>query len=341
MNPPPAGVHGAGPPTRAPARHVRVGRRRLLGLAAGAAAGGLGAAVWALWPGAEPGPAGVPAVLRVATGPPGAVYRKVGGSLVQVLSARFPHSQVSEIQTGASVDNLELLAGRETELAFSSLDSTAWGLAAGIPRDVTAVARIYDSWMQVFVAADSPIRSFAELDGRPIAAGAAGSGTRFTLERLIETIGIRPELRDATQEAGAEMLAAGQVAAMCTLTGVPTPAVAWLVERMRLRMLPLDGGYAKEILDEYGELYAAATLPSSVYQGVASATTLTTPNLLLARPDLSPELVMAVADALFAERARIAVGHPEALRLNVRTGIATGPVRLHPGAQRYFRAVKA
>ena len=81
-------------------------------------------------------------------------------------------------------------------------------------------------------------------------------------------------------------------------------------------------------------------LPATAYNGVPATDTLTTPNLLLAQPSLSADLVAVVADALFAERARIALGHPEANRLNVRTGIATGPVRLHPGAVRYFRSIK-
>ena len=99
--------------------------------------------------------------------------------------------------------------------------------------------------------------------------------------------------------------------------------------------------YADAMVDRFGDLYAKATLPSSAYPGIAAAVTFTTPNVLLAHPDLPDDVVETVAAALFAERARIALGHPEANRINVRTGIATGPIRLHPGAVRYFRSVKS
>jgi TRAP-type uncharacterized transport system substrate-binding protein len=67
---------------------------------------------------------------------------------------------------------------------------------------------------------------------------------------------------------------------------------------------------------------------------------LTTPNLLLARPDLPDAVVETVTEALFSQRDRIARSHPEANRINVRTAIATAPIRLHPGAMRYFRSAK-
>ena len=105
-------------------------------------------------------------------------------------------------------------------------------------------------------------------------------------------------------------------------------------------MVRLDG-YVDPMVGRYGELYTPATLPSSAYPGVGATATLTTPNVLLAQPDLPVDVVEIVAGVLFADRARIARGHPEANRINVRTGIATGPIRLHPGAVRYFRSAKS
>src|SRR6266516_4667053 len=189
---------------------------------------------------AERGPADAPAELRVATGPKGAVYRAVGGQLVQVLAEQFPHTRVREIQTGASVDNLQLLATGGTDLAFASLDAIVAGLAAGQPRDTTAVCRLYDSWMHLVVRTGSPVRSFPGLDGRTVASGAAGSGTRFTANRLVSLAGIRPRLVEADQADSAALLSAGRVDAMLSLTGIPTPAITDLARRIAIRLIPLD-----------------------------------------------------------------------------------------------------
>ena len=204
-------------------------RRRLLGYGAGVLAGA-GAAAAAGWAGLadRPGPpADAPAELRIATGPPGAVYRE--------MAERFPRTRVWAVPTGASVDNLNLLASGGTELAFASLDATVAGLRSGTPHDVTAVARLYDSWFQALVPYGSPVRGLTDLTGRPVAAGASGSGTRFTTDRLVAVAGIAPRLVTATQDAGADALAAGTVDALLTLTGVPTPAVTRLAQNAAAR----------------------------------------------------------------------------------------------------------
>jgi TRAP transporter TAXI family solute receptor len=316
-------------------------RRRAVLLGAGLAAGGAvaTAALGTTWFGGGRRTGDEPGQLRLATGPPGGIYREIGGELLKVLADRFPRTRLTEIQTGASIDNLALLASGGTELAFAYLDATVAGLAAGKPRDVTAVARLYDAWMHVIVPAASPVQAFADLDGRTVTAGAAGSGSRFTSERLFQLAGIRPRIVDASQAAGADLLAAGRVDAMLSFSGLLTPAVSRLAKAVDLRMIPL-GRYTDAMVDRYGDFYTPAVLPAAVYPGLGATDTLTTPNLLLARPDLPDGVIELVAETLFTERARIARGHPDANGINVRTAIATAPVRLHPGALRYFRSVK-
>ena len=322
-------------------REIMVRRRVVLGAGLGIA-GALTGTVAAVLGGRsdeDPASAAAPAELRVATGPPGAVYRQLGGPLVALLAARFPRSRVMEIQTDGTVDNLTLLSAGGAELAFAHLDATVGGLAAGRPRDVTAVARLYDAWMQVIVLESSPVRRFADLDGRAVTAGGAGSGTHFASGRLIDVAGIRPRIVDAVQADGAGLLATGRVDAWMTLTGIPTPAVTRLVRDHAVRMIPL-AEYAETMTKRYGDIYAPATVPPSVYRGIADIETVTTPNVLLARPDLAASVIEEVTRTLFAKRAQIAQGHSGAIGINVRTAIATAPLRLHPGAVSYFRSSK-
>jgi uncharacterized protein len=280
-----------------------------------------------------------PGTLRFATGPPGGVYRELAGELLNVLAGRFPGTRLVPIHTGGARDNLALLASGGADLAFAYLDSTVAGLARSRPRTATAVARLYDGWMHVIVRASSSIRTFTELDGRVVTAGAAGSGSRFATDRLIQLANIGPRIVNADQDRGADLLAAGRADAMVTLSGIPTPAVTRLAKTVGLRMIPLEA-YATTMAREYGDYYAPAVLPSSVYRGVDATETFTVPNLLLARPELPARVIEGVTRALFEERERIARGHPDGNRINVRTAIATAPVPLHPGAVQYFRAAK-
>jgi TRAP transporter TAXI family solute receptor len=273
--------------------------------------------------------------LRIGTGPPGGVFREIGAALAAAVASRLPGTQIRCIGTDASLQNLQLLDSSGVELAFAAVDA----VTDRFDLDVTAVARLFDSWMQVFVPVDSPITSLAQLNGRRVAAGAAGSGTRFTTERLLAVASLKPVLITATQDDGAAQLAAGTVDAWFTCTGVPTPAVRTLANRFRLRLLPLTP-YLDDMTSRFGAAYNVATLPSTTYQGVQGTPTITTPNLLLARPEVPAEVVEAVLSGLFSELPTIARDHPEANEINIRSGPATMPVPLHPGALRYFRSQK-
>jgi uncharacterized protein len=280
-----------------------------------------------------------PAELRIATGPPGGVFREIGGALAGVLRQRLPGTAITCVPTDASLSNLTLLDQGKVDLAFAAVDTVAAGMAEGRPRDITAVARLFDSWMQVLVPVESSIASLADLDGQAVAAGAEGSGTRFTVERLIAQTALRPRLVTATQDAGASALAAGSVAAWFTFTGVPTPAVRALAAKRKLRLLPLDA-YLVDMTNRFGAVYNVATLPSTTYPGIAGTSTFITPNLLLARPAVSDRVVETVTAGLFGELSHIAQEHPEVTEINTRSGSATMPVRLHPGALEYFRSMK-
>jgi TRAP transporter TAXI family solute receptor len=280
------------------------------------------------------------AELRIATGPPGAVYREIGATLAEVLAGRFPNTKVRTIPTGASVDNLRLLHQRGTDLAFVSVDSAVAGLKAGVPRSTAAIARLYDSFIQLVARADGPIRKLADLHGRTVSVGAAGSGTEFITRRMLSlTPTVQPHLIVSDQLASATALIERRIDAFFTLTGVPTPAITGLLRRVPLWMVPL-GDLVERMNSTFGEEYAPATIASSAYQGIPATETMTVANLLLVQPELDEDVVQLITRTLFAERARIARGHQEANRINVRTGIATSPVPLHPGAARYYRSAK-
>jgi len=129
--------------------------------------------------------------------------------LFQEAFSSTPSTVCFAVKSNSSLAILRLLAESGTDLAIASLDASVAGLSVGVPPDLTAVTRVYDSWLQLFVPSESKLTSLSDLDGRVVAAGAAGSGTRFTVERLLGIAGLHPRLIDADQSQGAQMLACG------------------------------------------------------------------------------------------------------------------------------------
>ncbi|MGW4112319.1 TAXI family TRAP transporter solute-binding subunit [Actinosynnema sp. NPDC004786] len=282
-----------------------------------------------------------PAELVLATGPDGAVFREIGGALARALADELPATRVVERQTAASVENVRLLRAGEVHLGLSSLDPLvgAAPLSADDPGGISAVGRLYDSFMQVAVPAGSSLRTLSDLAGRTVSFGPSESGTEFTATRLLSLLGIEVDARRMAHAEAARRLAAGSLDAVLALTGIPTPAITDVLPGFPLRLLDLPGE-AEELARAYPGPYVPATIPATTYAGLGPCHTFAVPNLLLARSGLDADVVEVVTGTVFTQSARIAAGHPEASRINVRTGIATGQVPLHRGAERWFRAAK-
>ncbi|GGP49393.1 C4-dicarboxylate ABC transporter substrate-binding protein [Saccharothrix coeruleofusca] len=291
-------------------------------------------------PGCTGGDPPAPAELVLATGPDGAVFREIGAALASALADQLPETRVVTRQTGASVENARLLQEGQVHLGLSSLDPLAGALlSAEDPGGISAVGRLYDSFLHVVVPSGSPVRRLADLAGLRVSLGPVESGTEFTATRLLDLLGVRVQaLRMAHAEA-ARQLAAGSIDALLALTGIPTPAVSDLLGPTPPRLVDLPQE-AEALADAYPGLYVPATIPATTYRPLPPCRTFAVPNLLLARSALDPAVVEVVTRTVFTESARIAARHQEASRINVRTGIATGQVPLHKGAERWFRSVK-
>ncbi|MFL1378161.1 MULTISPECIES: TAXI family TRAP transporter solute-binding subunit [unclassified Nocardiopsis] len=278
--------------------------------------------------------------LVIATGPPGAVFREIGAKIAVLVQERLPDTEVVTVDTNASHDNLYLLEDGNAHLGLASLDSTLThetGIAEGGVLD--AVGRLYDSFVHLVVPAESAIRDLDGLAGLRVSIGSKDSGTEFTAQQILRETGLSAETVLMDQAASAEALAAGEIDAMFSLTGLPTPAIVDLARERDVRFIDL-GETAGVMADAYPESYFQATIPATTYQGVRACPTMSTPNLLLCRADLPASLVFEVTDTVYRGAARLAAQRPEAAQINVRTGISTGVVPLHPGAERWYRENK-
>ncbi|MFW5420644.1 TAXI family TRAP transporter solute-binding subunit [Nocardiopsis sp. CNT-189] len=272
--------------------------------------------------------------LTIATGPRGAVFREIGGALAGYLRDVLPGTEIETLATHASSDNLRLLARGEVDIGPTSLDAFDPDTAG-----VAALCRLYDSYLHLMVPAESGIRELADLDGGRASLGAEDSGTEYTVRRLAELTGVEIEPLLLNQAGSAEELEAGRIDAMFSLTGVPTPAIVGLAERLPLRAVELHRE-ADRMADARPEVYYPGTLSGTAYRGVRPVRTLSVPNVLLARADLPDDIAEAVTGTVFDRAPAMARTRPEAAQINVRTGIATGAVPMHPGAARWFRSQK-
>ncbi|GAA0261428.1 TAXI family TRAP transporter solute-binding subunit [Cryptosporangium japonicum] len=286
--------------------------------------------------------------IRISTGGAGGVYEAYGLALEDVLRDEVPDVTVRVDNSGGSVDNLGRLAASQADLAFISADTafkapTLERNVGAPPGRIRAVARVYDEYVQVVVRRDSTARSLADLRGKRVSVGAAGSSVEITAQRLLDAAGMGHDgdivRRSFSVSDSARQLARGTLDAFFWVGGLPTGAVAELAGTLPIRLLPLDR-YVEELHRQYGSFYQLATVPAGTYAGVGDTRTAAVPSYLLASLKLDDDLVFRLTSALFTHRRRIAEVVPSGRVLDVRSAISTGSIPLHPGAIRYYRSVK-
>jgi TRAP transporter TAXI family solute receptor len=299
--------------------------------AAAAAVGGGGLAASLTFRGPEPAPARI----VLATGPKGAVYVEVGSDIAHAVQAYSPATKVEVLPTGAAIENLRLLGDREADIAFASLDAA--GADSRVRQQViTALTRVYDSFLHLVVLAESRIQNLRDLAGTRVSVGGDGSGTEFTATRLLTIAGVDPARQVwLGQEPAMAALAAGKVEAAFSLTGCPTPAISELAARRRIRLVPLQE-YFGDLDRSVPRAYAPAPIPQGTYPGVGAVDTVLVPNVLLARPGLPDDVVTLLMNALFARESRRFWVHQDSKRMTLDLATVTGGATLHSAAKSWL-----
>lgn len=271
--------------------------------------------------------------LVLATGPVGATYRESGAALAKVWNEALAAPVVRTLSTEASVDNVRLLRRREVDLAYANVD-----VLREHHERFSGLLRIFDSVFHLVTLSDSGVRELSDLRGRPVALGLPSSGTRFTAERLLTAAGTEVRAADHGQQSAARALLDGEVDAVMSLTAMPTPAIAWLLESDRPPLRFIDLSAEMRVLQRQhpGE-YLPVTISNTVYPGASTTRTFAVPTLIAVRHDFPFDLARFLTRATVKGADVLADTRPEAHQINARTAAATAPVALHPGAADWFR----
>jgi len=318
-----------------------LGRRAVLGLSLGTSTA---AAIGVVRACSRPGwDAFARTRLDLATGNRGGVFDRYGAALAGALGDRLDGVTARTVSTDASVENAVLVASGRADLGFSLADTAADALRGsggfGAPRRLTALARTYDSFVQLVVRAGSGITDVRDLRGTAVGLGAPGSGTRVIARRVLHAAGLRVhDVRVASEplEQSAAALAAGRLDAFFFVSGVPNTALSDLSRALDIRLVDLDR-WLPALVATYGLEYGPGPVPASTYDLATAAQTVSVKNYVLADPRMSEDLAYAVTRVMFEAQDEIDRRAPGVRQPSLGAAIFTSPVPLHPGAVRYYR----
>ena len=285
--------------------------------------------------------------LTFATGGTGGVYYPYGGGIANLLSSELEGTTVTVQETNASVDNMQLLASGQAQLAFALGDVVSDAVNGENtftePLPVCSLGNIYNNYTHVFTTAETGITTIEDLRGKRVSPGAVGSASEVTADRIMQAAGIDPQADIERAQLGvAETVAAiqdGTVDAGFWSGGLPTGAIVDLASTDDLVLIP-TGEYADEMAAEYGDYYFALDIPAATYEGQEEASPqIVSPNILVVRDDMDEQLQEDITRTIFENQEQLLTVHPAAEELDPATADEVTFIETCPGAQAYFDSV--
>jgi TRAP transporter TAXI family solute receptor len=285
--------------------------------------------------------------LNIVTGGTGGVYIIYGAGLADVLTKKMKVAASAQ-STPASVDNMKLIRDGKADLAFTLAD-TAYDAINGKNRfappeakvDAKTIAVMYSNYMHIVAKASGGINTVADLKGKRVSIGAAGSGTETKGIRILEAYGLNATTDIQPQRLGAQdsadALRDGKIDAFFFDGGLPTSAVSDLSNSTAIKLIDQSDAIAK-MNSKYGNFYFAAKIPKGTYKNDADVVTAGVANLLVVPSSFDAAFVKAILQTMFDSQSDLALIHPEAKNLKLDTATQGSPIDFHQGAIDYYKA---
>jgi TRAP transporter TAXI family solute receptor len=281
--------------------------------------------------------------LSIATGGTGGVYYPLGGGLAELINKHIAgHKAVAEV-TGASVENMGLVARGDSDIAFALADTVyqayhGTGRFEGRKLPVRAIAAVYPNAVQIVTMKGSGISSLQDLKGKRVSVGAPGSGTEVNAKALLEANGITYEDMNVQRlnfNETADALRDGQIDVGFWSVGPPTSSILNLATTHEIAMIALTEAEVANA-QKVEPVFAPYTLGAGMYDKVGAVATIGIPNVLVVNADMPDELAHAITKVIFDRIDDLIAIHPAANDTTVDFSLGSSPIPLHPGAARYY-----
>lgn len=168
-------------------------------------------------------------------------------------------------------------------------------------RNLTAVAPLWDEYVQILVRPDSGIDGIRDLAGRSVSLGREDSANRASARRVLGYYGIDTDDLDRADTPLTAIADDADIDAAVVTSGLNDPDLREVIAGGEFELLPLSGVEGFSFNHRH---YRASTIPAGVYPTTgmpvppAAMTSPSVDAILVARPDLHPATVETLLPVL-------------------------------------------
>jgi len=289
--------------------------------------------------------------ITIGTGGVTGVYYAVGGAVCRLVNKdRKAHGiRCSVESTGGSVFNINTIRGGELDLGMAQSDwqyhaskGTSTFKNAGPYAELRAVFSVHPEPFTVLSRKESNIKGIADLKGKRVNVGNPGSGTRASMETLLDALGwkmsdfgLAAELK--ADEHGAA-LCDNKIDAFYYGVGHPSANIQDPITVCGAKLVPLTGP-AIDKLVAGAPYYAKVDIPGGIYAGHSNPTpTYGVMATMVASSKTPAATVYQVVKAVFDNFDEFKKLHPAFAHLDAKRMVKDGnSAPVHDGAAKYYK----
>jgi TRAP transporter TAXI family solute receptor len=283
--------------------------------------------------------------VNILTGGTSGVYYPLGVAIGKIYGDRLPNVKTQVQATKASVENLVLLQQGRGELAFVLGDSlkAAWegDEEAGFKNKLTklrTLGAIYPNYIQIVAAADSGIKTLADLKGKSLSVGAPKSGTELNSRAILAAAGLSykdlGKIEYLPFAESVDLMKNRQLNATLQSAGLGVASLKDLSSSTDITVVSVP----KEVVDKIGPPFVSVMIPANTYTGQdKDVPTAAVINYLVTSSAVSDDLAYQMTKLIFESLPELANSHVAGKEIKLETAATGSPVPLHPGAIRYYK----
>jgi TRAP transporter TAXI family solute receptor len=284
-----------------------------------------------------------PVKLKLGTATPGGGFPVYGDAFVAAIKAQDSALEIEPINTKGSTENVPMLEAGTLDIALVQGEVVHESLS-GIgrpPANLKVLTAMYPTAGLFVVRADSPDKSIADLRGKPVAWGAAGSGLVILGRYVMDGLGLdaakdfQPIYLERAGD-GPAMVLDGRVAALWG-GGAGWPGFRTVTSSPQGgRFIAPDAKQIERILGRHPFLKPISQ-PAGAFPGQAAAIpSVGSWSFVMARPGLPNEVAARLARALHKAEAVPSQQLAETTARNTLGAVPSLAV-VHPGVVAYYR----
>lgn len=278
-------------------------------------------------------------------GTTGSVY-PFGAAISNIVCDYFPYIQISVEATGGSVENLHLILSGDAEIASCQGDSAyaAYNLTGEFEgtaneSNVLALMNTNINPVHVVVPVDSDIESVADLVGKKVAVGAAGSGTETIARLILEACGltyddIKPQYLSFSESEAA--LNDGDIDASIVGAMAPVASLISLATTSDVKLISFSDEEVEKI-KALSPFFVDYTIVAGTYEAFDyDVTTVGMPILLCVSANLQDSVVYDILCSIFDHLNEVAGTGATGAAITLESA-APCVIPLHPSAEQFFK----